>query len=321
VKALVFDRFGGPEVLDWRQVPDPRPAAGEALVRLKAVGLNFADVYRRRGDYHLAGTPPFIAGYEGAGVIEAPGAEGEAQGFRAGDRVGFADSPFANAELAAVAVDKLIPLPGAISFETAAAVLLQGLTAQYLCRDSYRVRPGDEMVVHSAGGGVGLMLCAIGRLLGARVFALASSVEKLDAATEAGADAGGGYDGWVETVRTVTGGGAHVVYDAVGTTLLESLEATRTGGTVVFYGFAGGQPPAVDPRVLMDRSLTLTGGDLWNVLTSAQARRSRAAELFSWIAEGEITPRIAARYPLSEGGDAHRLLESRGAVGKILLIP
>jgi NADPH2:quinone reductase len=318
--ALCFDRFGGPEVLSWREVPDPVPRPGHALVRLQAVGLNFADVYRRRGDYHLVGAPPYIAGYEGAGVIVSA-AEGSP--FPPGTRVGFADSPLANAELASVAFDRLIPLPAGISAQTAAAALLQGLTAHYLTRDSHPLRPGETAVVHAAAGGVGLLLVQVAKLLGATVIGLASSEAKQAAAREAGADHVLPATGdWPARVRALTGGrGADVVYDSVGSTLPESFAAARQCGRVVFFGMAGGNPPAVDPRRLMDTSQSLVGGDLWNVLTSAEQRRLRAAELFGWIASGRVHVRVARSFPLRDGAAAHAYLESRAAIGKVLLLP
>lgn len=314
--ALAFDRFGGPEVLTWREVPEPQVPPGHALVRIAAAGLNFADVYRRRGNYHLVGSAPWILGYEGAGTV-VDGGGGE---FPAGARVAFADSPHANAELVAVPIDRLIPIPDGISERTAAALLLQGLTAQYLCSDSFAVRAGQTAVVHAAAGGVGLLLCQLLAHAGARVIALASSEAKRDAAREAGAVHALGYDGdWADAVRGLAEGGADVVFDSVGTTLEGSMAAARTGGAVVFYGFAGGDPAPVDPRVLMDRSLTLTGGDLWNVLTTADERRRRAAELFALVAAGALTVRVAAEVPMPDGAEAHRLLEGRGTIGKIVL--
>lgn len=286
---------------------------------MRAIGLNFADVYRRKGNYHLAGTPPWILGYEGAGeVVSAPADSG----LRPGQRMGFADSPFSNAELCAVDIDRLIPLPDEISFETAAASLLQGLTAQYLCRDSYAVRPGDWAVVHAAAGGVGLLLVQILRHLGAHVVAIASTEAKRQAARDAGADVVLPTEGWVQAVKSHTDGrGAEVVYDSVGATLRDSLDAARIGGTVVFYGMAGGDPAAVDPRLLMDRSLTLVGGDLWNVLTTAQERQARAVELFGWIRTGVVKVQVSRRYALREGAQAHRELEGRQVIGKIVLLP
>ena len=317
--ALVFHEFGGADVLRHEQRPDPVPGPAQALVRMRAIGLNFADVYRRKGTYHLAGTPPWILGYEGAGeVVSAPAGSG----LQAGQRVGFADSPFSNAELCAVDVDRLVPLPDDIAFETAAACLLQGLTAQYLCRDSHPVRAGDWAVVHAAAGGVGLLLVQILRHLGARVIGIASTEDKRQAVREAGADHAVSTEGWLDQVRSLTGGrGADVVYDSVGATLRDSLDAARTGGTIVFYGMAAGDPAPVDPRLLMDRSLALVGGDLWNVLTTAQERRTRAAELFGWIASGVVKVRVSATHPLREGAAAHRQLEGRRVIGKIVLLP
>ena len=320
MKALCFDRFGSPQVLDYRDLPDPQRLPGQALVSTRAIGLNFADIYRRRGNYHLTGQPPFIAGYEAAGeVIVAD----SGSMFRAGQRVAFADSPQANAELVAVPEDKLIPLPDDIAFDIAAAVLLQGFTAQYLCRDSHPLRAGETVLVHAAAGGVGLLLVQIAKLLGARVIGVTSSARKRDAALAAGADAVAlNEEDWPALAREFSAGkGVDVAYDAVGSTLLRTFDAVRVGGHVVFYGMAGGDPPAIDPRMLMDMSKSLTGGDLWNVLTDSHERRSRSAELFGWIRSGRLHVEIAARYPLAQGAAAHEFLESRNALGKVLLIP
>ncbi|OOG50960.1 quinone oxidoreductase [Rhodanobacter sp. C01] len=316
--ALLFEKFGGPDVLHWGERPEPVLASGQALVRMKSVGLNFADVYRRNGNYHLSGTAPWILGYEGAGVIETEAA-GDTQ-FPVGTRVGFADMPHANAELVAVDLDKLIPLPDDITFDTAAATLLQGLTAQYLVTDSYKVRRGDVAVVHAAAGGVGQLLVQMLKALGASVLGVASSATKRAAVLAAGAAAACGYDELLAQTKQLSAGrGADVVYDSVGRTLGDSLAAARIGGTVVFYGMAAGDPDPVDPRLLMDRSLTLTGGDLWNVLTSASIRRERAAALFAQIRAGQLQPNLAARFALSDGAKAHAYLESREAIGKVLL--
>jgi NADPH2:quinone reductase len=316
--ALTFDRFGPADVLRWTERPDPVPGPDQVLVRMHSVGLNFADVYRRNGNYHLSGSAPWVLGYEGAGVVETP-MPGDTQ-FPAGTRVGFADMPHSNAELVAVDRDRLIPLPADIDADTAAAVLLQGLTAQYLVTDSFVVRPGDVAVVHAAAGGVGLLLVQMLKALGAVVLGIASSESKRDAVIGAGADVAVGYDDWVDATRSLTGGhGANVVYDSVGRTLSDSMAVARIGGTVVFYGMAAGDPDPVDPRLLMDRSLTLTGGDLWNVLTGPAERRRRAAALFEQIRQGSVRPQIAARIPLRDGARAHAYLESRAAIGKVLL--
>lgn len=325
--ALTFSRFGGPDVLEWIELPDPLPTPGVAVLRTRAIGLNYADIYRRQGRYHLAGSPPWIAGYEAAGEIAAlhPDDAGTSQngsGWHVGDRVGVADSAYANAEMIPASLDKLIRLPAQIDFDTAAAVLLQGLTAQFLSADSYAIRVGDRVLVHAAGGGVGQLLTQLASARGAVVVALASSAEKRAAALQAGASVAiDSAAGWVERVRAALPGGADVVYDSIGRTLPDSLALARVGGTVVFYGMAAGDPDPVDPRVLMDRSLTLVGGDLWNVLTSPHARQSRADALFAAIIAGDLKVPIAARIALRDGAQAHALLEGRGVTGKLLLIP
>jgi NADPH2:quinone reductase len=323
MKALIFERFGGPEVLRLAEIPAPVPGAQQAMVRTRAIGLNFADCYRRQGRYHLAGNPPWIAGYEAAGeIVSAP----SGSGFAPGDRVAFADAPFANAELVAVDVERLIPLPDDIDDDTAAALLLQGLTAQYLSRDSHRLRAGETALVHAAAGGVGQLLVQLCKAEGARVLALASTADKCAVALAAGADDACTYqDDWVSRAQAFGDDaqtpGVDVVFDSIGRTMHDSLRAARIGGHVVFYGMAGGDPDPVDPRILMDGSKSLTGGDLWNVLRSAEDRRSRSTELFARVRAGALKVAIDARYPLADGAAAHAHLESRRALGKILLIP
>jgi NADPH:quinone reductase len=321
MKALCFDHFGGPEVLCYADIADPQRQPGEVLVKSEAIGLNFADIYRRRGNYHLVGEPPYIAGYEAAGKVVEAGADSD---FTVGQRVAFADSPRANAELVAVASDRLLPLPDAISCETAAAVLLQGLTAQYLCRDSRALHAGESVLVHAAAGGVGLLLVQIAKLHGARVIGVTSTAVKREHALAAGADEVVLYsDDWVAEARRFgfLPEGVDVVYDAVGSTLQQSLDAARIGGQVVFYGMAGGDPPLIDARQLMDKSKSVTGGDLWNVLKNASERRSRAAQLFDWILQGRLKVEIGACFTLADGATAHALLESRRSSGKILMVP
>lgn len=320
MKALVFHQFGGPDVLSYEEVPTPSLQVNDVLVRTKAIGLNYADVYRRKGNYHLEGEPPYILGYEGAGIIESVGAN--VTSFQVGDRIAFADVPHANAEFVAVPLDKAIPLPDAISFETAASVLLQGLTAHYLVHDSYRVQPNDVAIVHAAAGGVGQLLTQMIQRLGGHVIGLTSTKEKEATIQSHGARAYRYDEAWVHATRVTTHGrGADVVYDSVGATLEESFEATRIGGTVVFYGMAGGNPKPIDPRMLMDTSKTLTGGDLWNVLTTQEERLRRAQELFNWIEEGSLLIPSPTTFTLSDGALAHTFLESRKSQGKILLLP
>lgn len=321
MKALCFIEFGPKEVLRFIDVPDPLIQEDEVLVRTKAIGVNYADVYRRKGNYHLEGEPPYILGYEGAGVVEAVGKR--VKGIKIGDCIAFADVPYANAELVAVPFNKAIPIPDDIHFEEAAAALLQGLTAQYLVSDSFSVKKGDTVVIHSAAGGVGQLLVQLAKWKGATVIAIVSSTLKAAAAKQAGADHTLTYDGnWTASVKELTGNkGADAVYDAVGATLMQSFEAVKVGGTVVFYGMAGGNPPPIDPRMLMDTSKTLTGGDLWNVLQSREDRVSRAGELFQLMAEGKLLLPSITTFPLSEGQEAHGLLESRKNIGKIILLP
>ncbi len=321
MKALYFEKFGGPEVLKYGSVDDAYVDPGSALVRTQAIGLNFADIYRRRGNYHLAGNPPYILGYEAAGVIAGGPGEGMRVAFAdspgEGMRVAFADSPFSNAELVCVPLEKLIPLPDDIPANVAAAILLQGLTAHYLIHDSHPVRRGERVLVHAAAGGVGLLLVQLLKIAGAQVIALASTPQKCAAAQEAGADEAYRYDeAWQERAR-----GCDVAYDSVGSTLDQSLDVVRTGGHVVFFGMAGGDPKPVDPRRLMDESKTLTGGDFWNVLDSAAERVRRAGELFTLIRAGQLRVRIDRTFALEDGASAHGYLESRQSKGKVLLLP
>jgi len=322
MKALVFDRFGGPEVLELREIPDPFLKADSVIVRMKAVGLNFADVYRRKGNYHLAGQPPYILGYEGAGVIEHIGPD--VKGLKVGDRVAFADAPFANAELVSVTSDRIIPLPSDISFDLAASLLLQGLTAHYLTNDSYHVQVGDEVLIHAAAGGVGQLLVQLCKAKGARVLGLTSSALKQEKALQVGCDEVLLYQSdWSEIARhwSKHGQGVHIAYDSIGSTLMDSFASVRIKGTVVFYGMAGGEPPQIDPRMLMDTSKTLTGGDLWNHITTHQDRIERASALFAEFRLGNLHLDTPTKFSLAEGADAHRLLESRKSIGKILLLP
>lgn len=286
---------------------------------MKAIGLNFADVYRRRGNYHLKGNLPFIAGYEGAGIVIDANNHSE---FKVGDRVAFADAPFANAELVAVNVNHVLPLPDQISFETAAAILLQGLTAHYLATDSHKTQKGETVLIHAVAGGVGQFLTQISKSLGANVIGLTSSAEKAKIATEQGADHVLLYnEDWKSELFKINPKGVDVVYDSIGSTLAESFEVAKECGQVVFFGMAGGDPAPVDPRMLMDGSKTLTGGDLWSYLNSKEERIKRATQLFNWIIDGKIKILEPTSFKLSEGKLAHDFLESRKSTGKIILIP
>ncbi len=318
--ALSFETFGGPDVLRYSELPDPAVLPGHVLVEVKAAGVNFADIYRRRGIYRELGTPPYINGYEGAGVVSVIGAG--VSGIGIGDRIGFVDVARANVSRLNVPADRAIPLPDTVDCETAAAVLLQGLTAQYLCEDSAEIAHGDWVVVHSAAGGVGRHLVRLCRAKGARVIALASSPEKRRIALDLGAEIAFGYDeNWGTAVCDATGGGANVVYDAVGSTLNKSIEAARVRGVIVTYGMSDAPPPPVDPLVLMQTSKALRGAELWDYLDSAEERRRRSQKLFAALSEGILQiPQIEA-FALADGRNAHRRLEDRGFSGKVVLIP
>lgn len=320
MKALVFESFGGPEVLQYRDINDPTIGSDDILLEMKAIGLNFADVYRRKGNYHLEGKPPYILGYEGAGIVKSVGSN--VKGIQIGDRIAFADVPAANAELVVVPKEKAIPIPEGVTFESAASLLLQGLTAHYLTKDSFSVKKGDVALIHAAAGGVGQLLIQIIKLLGGTAIGLTSSEEKRQTALSVGAASVFLYDEeWKESVMEITSQkGADVVYESVGSTLMDSFDVTRIGGTVVFFGMAGGDPVKVDPRMLMDTSKTLTGGDLWNVLTTHEERVTRSRELFQWIIDGKVKISETV-FSLKEGAKAHEFIESRKSTGKILLIP
>lgn len=319
MKALTFSCFGNSDVLEYINIPNPTLKEDEILVEMRAIGLNFADVYRRKGNYHLKGNPPFIAGYEGAGVIVQTNNHTD---FKIGDRIAFADVPFANAELVAVPVSHVIPLPDAVSFETAATILLQGLTAHYLATDSHKTKTGETVLIHASAGGVGQFLTQISKLLGATVAGLTSSKEKAEIALKNGADRVFLYsEDWKSQVLSFCPNGADVVYDSIGSTLSDSFEVTKNCGQVVFFGMAGGDPDFINPRMLMDTSKTLTGGDLWSYLTSKEERIKRAHQLFDWISNDQITITAPTIFKLSEGKKAHDYLESRKSTGKIILIP
>lgn len=319
MNALTFSRFGGPEVLEYIAIPKPAPAAGEVLVEMRAIGLNYADIYRRQGNYHLVGEPPFLGGYEGAGVV----VESHSKHHSVGARVAFADVPLANAEYVVVPEDHVIPLSDETDFPLAASILLQGLTAHYLATDSHDVQSGETVLIHAAAGGVGQILTQICRLKGARVIGLSRSKDKLVVISECGADEAVVLDNdWVAKVLSLTEKrGVDVAYDSVGATLPDTFIATRDCGQVVFYGMSGGDPEPVDPRMLMDSSKTLTGGDLWSYLNSRAERQERAQQLFDWVAEGKLKIKPAVEFALADGGIAHDYLQSGKCSGKVLLIP
>jgi NADPH2:quinone reductase len=319
VKALTFSSFGPASVLEYTEVDKPQIQAGEVLVQNKAIGLNYADIYRRKGNYHLTGKPPYIAGYEGAGIV----VESNSDEIEVGDRIAYTDVPLANAEFIAVPQTHAIPLPNSVEFTLAASILLQGLTAQYLANDSYAVQAGETVLIHAAAGGVGQLLTQFCKLKGATVIGLSRSESKLKTVLASGADyAVKLNDTWKQEVLKITNNqGVDVAYDSVGSTLADSFAVTRDCGTVVFYGMSGGDPEPVDPRMLMDTSKTLSGGDLWSYLTTQQARRERSAQLFELILQKKLKIKEPVKFKLSEGKAAHEFLEEGKSASKVLLIP
>lgn len=285
-------------MLELRDVPAPEPGPGQLLVDVEAIGVNYRDVYEREGRY--GGTPPFIAGTEGAG--------------RAGDEaVAWWNVPGSYADQVVVDADRTFPVPDGISSELAAAALLQGMTAHYLATSTYPVQEGDNVLVHAAAGGVGLLLTQIVKLRGGRVVATTSSEEKAELARVAGADEVIGYDDVAERANEFA-----VVYDGVGKATFDwSLAAVRPRGMLVLYGAASGPVPPFDPmRLESEGSLFLTRPTLRHY-----SSRERAAEVFGWIKEGRLEVRIGGRYPLEQARNAHEDLEARRTTGKLLLLP
>jgi NADPH:quinone reductase len=322
VKAIRVEEPGGPETLRLTEVPDPKPGEGEALVRIEAAGVNFIDVYHRTGAYPLS--YPLTPGQEGAGtVVEVGAGVGE---VAPGDRVAFASGPGAYAELAAVPAAKLVPLPQGVSSRQAAAVMLQGMTAHYLATSTYPLGPGHTCLVHAAAGGVGLLLCQIAKSRGARVFGTVSTDEKARAAREAGADQTIHYmtEDFVAEVRRLTGGmGVSVVYDGVGRATFEkSLDCLAVRGAMVLFGQSSGAVAPIDPQILNSKgSLYLTRPTLAHHTRTREELMIRAGEVLGRVAARTLTVRIFRELPLADAAQAHRLLESRGTIGKVLLIP
>jgi NADPH2:quinone reductase len=321
VRAVIVTEHGGPEVLELQDAPEPSPAAGELLVDVEAIGVNYRDVYEREGKGTHVGEPPHLAGVEGAGVVAEVG-EGVSR-FSVGDRVGWSNAPGSYAERVVVKEDAAVALPDGISSELAAAVLLQGCTAHYLAVSTYPIQEGDWVIVHAAAGGVGLLLTQIAKRRGGRVIATTSTDEKAALARGAGADETIGYDGFGARAVELSGGdGVHAVYDGIGaTTFDESLESLRPRGYMVLYGAASGPPPAVEIPRLNAKSLFLTRPTLAHYGQFGDELRWRAGEVLEWVAAGELDVRVGARYPLEEAARAQADLESRQTTGKLILTP
>jgi NADPH2:quinone reductase len=321
VKAIRVHAVGGPEALRVEELPVPTPGKGEALVRIEAAGVNYTDIYYRLGWTKAA--LPFTAGVEGAGTIEALGPE--VSGFKPGDRVAYTGPLGACAEYATVPAWRLVRLPGGTDARTAAAAMLQGMTAHYLCHSTYPLKSGETALVHAAAGGVGLLLVQMAKRLGARVIGTVSTEAKARFAREAGADEVILYTtaDFEAEVKRLTGRGVEVVYDSVGKTTFEkSLNCLAPRGTLVLFGQASGPVPPLDPQVLNAKgSLYLTRPTLGNYTATAEELNERAGDVLGWVASGQLRLRIDATLPLVEAAEAHRRLAGRGTSGKLLLTP
>ena len=322
MKAIRVHAPGGPEVLRFEDVPDPRPQAGEALVRVEAAGVNFIDVYHRSGLYKMA--MPLTLGHEAAGTVVAVGTD--VRDLAPGDRVAWASVPGSYAELAAVPAARLVKLPAGLSAKQGAAAMLQGMTAHYLACSTYPLKSGDACLVHAGAGGVGLLLTQIAKRRGARVFTTVSNAEKARLSRDAGADATIDYttQDFEAEVRRLTGGqGVQVVYDSVGKTTFEKgLACLARRGMMVLFGQSSGPVAPLDPQVLSQGgSLYLTRPTLFHYTATREELVERAGEVLGWIASGALKLRIDREFPLSEAAAAHRALEARQTTGKVLLIP
>ncbi|MDT5062984.1 MAG: NADPH:quinone reductase [Acidobacteriota bacterium] len=322
MKAIVVEEYGGPEKLVYRDVDKPAPKAGEALVRIEAIGVNYIDVYHRTGLYPLP--LPFTSGSEASGTVEAVG--DDVNEIQVGDRVAYAMSLGAYAEYAAVPTARLVKVPLGVDAESAAAAMLQGMTAHYLVTSTYTLKRGDAALVHAAAGGVGLLLIQMAKRIGARVFGTVSTEEKARLAREAGADELIIYteqDFQEEIKRATEGKGVQVVYDSVGkTTFIKSLESLAPRGLLALFGQSSGPVPPFDAALLAQKgSLFLTRPSLAHYTATREELLWRAGEVFKWIGAGQLKLRIGKRFPLAEASEAHRQLEGRATTGKVLLIP
>lgn len=322
MRAIQVAETGTSAVLRMAVVPDPEPGPGEALVQLEACGVNFIDVYQRSGLYPIP--LPFILGQEGAGVVVALGPDsGE---LAIGDRVAFTSILGAYAEQIVVPVDRLVAIPDALETPTAAAIMLQGLTAHYLAFDTYRLEPGSVCLVHAGAGGVGLLLIQLAKARGATVFTTVGTAAKAELAAAAGADHVIIYteSDFADEVRAQAGKHSlDVVYDSVGVdTFDRSLELLRPRGLLALFGQSSGPVPPLDlGRLARGGSLYVTRPTLGSYIASRDELERRSRDLFEWVIAGEMSVRIGATYPLAEAAAAHDALEGRATTGKVLLLP
>lgn len=321
MNAIRVGRTGGPEVLELGQTDRPRPGAGQVLVKVGAAGVNFIEVYQRTGLYPMK--LPFTPGAEFAGVVEEVG---EGVSIPAGTRVATANGVGAYAEYALAPADRVIALPEGVTEQQGAAAMLQGMTAHYLATSIRPLEPGMTCLVHAAAGGVGRLLCQIARMRGARVIGTTSTEEKARIARDAGAHDVVLYtrENFTDAVKRLTDGrGVDVVFDSVGKdTQHGSLASLAVRGILVSFGNSSGPAPAIEPLALSrGGSLFLTRPSLGHYTLTREEFEWRATDILNWIARGELTLHIYKEYPLAEAAQAHRDLEARKTIGKVLLIP
>ncbi len=322
MKAIQVFEPGGPEKLQLADIPKPAPAAGQALVKVAAIGVNYIDTYFRTGLY--TSDTPIAIGMEAAGVVEDVGS-GVTE-VAPGDRVAYAMCRGSYAEYAAVPSRLLVKMPEGLSFELGAAAMLQGMTAHYLTHSTYPLNPGETALVHAAAGGTGLLVVQMAKLRGAHVIGTTSTAEKAALAREAGAGEVILYnqqDFAAETRRLTGGRGVDVVYDSVGAaTFVKSLDSLRPRGMMVSFGNASGAVPAIEPLLLGNKgSLFLTRPSLAQYTLTREELEWRAGDVLKWLGSGRVKVRIHRSYPLAEAAQAHRDLEGRATSGKLLLIP
>ncbi len=322
MKAIRVDGFGGPEVLRTAEVPDPLPGAGQVVVRVEFAGVNFIDVYHRTGLY--PNPLPLVPGMEGAGVVAERGS-GVAT-LREGDRVAWTGILGSYAERVVVPAERAVLVPAGIGTDAAAAVMLQGLTAHYLCTSTFPLRKGQVCLVHAAAGGVGLLLVQMAKRRGARVIGTVGTEAKAELARGAGADDVVLYtrEDFLDAVRRLTDGrGVDVVYDSVGrATADKSLDCLAPLGMMVVFGNASGPMPPIDPLVLMRKgSLFLTRPNLMHYIADRASLEARASDVLGDVAAGRLAVRIDRELPLGNAAEAHRALEGRLTAGKVLLRP
>ena len=322
MKAIRVHHHGGADVLRYEDIPTPRPGPGQVLVRVEAAGLNFIDVYERTGLYQVE--LPRTLGVEAAGTVTEVGPN--VTDFAPGDRVAYTLVPGAYAEYAVVPADRVVRVPSGVTTKQAAAAILQGMTAHYLASSTHQLRPGETCLVQAAAGGLGLLLCQVAKLRGARVIGTVSTEAKAELARAAGADEVILYtqqDFELEVKRLTGGAGVQVVYDSVGkTTFLKGLNCLARLGIMVLCGQSSGPVEPIDPQVLHRKgSLFLTRPSLGHYIATRDELVARANEVFGWIADGRLAVRIDREYPLSEAAAAQRALEGRQTTGKVLLVP